>query len=232
MLAGCGYWLEVPLWDDKKISCGYWLEAPQWGASNEYPQHIFCWEIRKIFTWYPLLSVAMTNIIILHHMAHVHRNSAASFIMPIVLWHILKNSKIHYGDSQSSDLHHCCRYSLIPLGQPLFYSPYKNPIWSSMRISFDNTNDISIPNNNHKNLHIHKMYKNTSNASLTYKIPKTTLTKPPAHPTDNVATKSKQCNTKIRYLKYRSRWGDNRCGNLVKLCYFCIKTYLVGFSLE
>ena len=31
------------------------------GASNEYPQHMFCGEIRKILCGYPLLSVAVYN---------------------------------------------------------------------------------------------------------------------------------------------------------------------------
>ena len=31
------------------------------GASNEYHQHVFNWEIRKIFTWYRLLSRAVND---------------------------------------------------------------------------------------------------------------------------------------------------------------------------
>ena len=34
-------------------------EVPRQGASNEYPQHIFFREIRKILCGYPLLSAAM-----------------------------------------------------------------------------------------------------------------------------------------------------------------------------
>ena len=34
----------------------YSLEAPQRGASNKYHNVCFQWEIRKQFTWYPLLS--------------------------------------------------------------------------------------------------------------------------------------------------------------------------------
>ena len=35
----------------KKICCGYWFEVPHRGTSNEYPQHMFCGEIRKIILW-------------------------------------------------------------------------------------------------------------------------------------------------------------------------------------
>ena len=35
---------------NESICCGYSLEAPRQGASNEYPQQIFCGGIRKIFT--------------------------------------------------------------------------------------------------------------------------------------------------------------------------------------
>ena len=31
----------------KKIGCGYSLEVPLWGTSNEYPQPMFCGEIKK-----------------------------------------------------------------------------------------------------------------------------------------------------------------------------------------
>ena len=39
-----------------KTCCGYSLEVPQRGNSNEYPQHMFCGEIRKILIWLLLLS--------------------------------------------------------------------------------------------------------------------------------------------------------------------------------
>ena len=32
----------------QNIDCGYSLEPPRRGGSNEYPQYIFCAEIRKI----------------------------------------------------------------------------------------------------------------------------------------------------------------------------------------
>ena len=32
----------------QNIDCGYSLEPPRWGGSNEYPQSMFCAEIRKI----------------------------------------------------------------------------------------------------------------------------------------------------------------------------------------
>ena len=42
---------------NENIYCGYSLEVPRRGASIEYPQHMFFfWEIRKLFTWHPLLS--------------------------------------------------------------------------------------------------------------------------------------------------------------------------------
>ena len=37
---------------DKNICCGYSLEAPRGGASNEYPQHMCFWEIRKISAFF------------------------------------------------------------------------------------------------------------------------------------------------------------------------------------
>ena len=38
----------------ENICCGYSLEAPRGGASNEYPQHMFSWRIRKkILPGYP-----------------------------------------------------------------------------------------------------------------------------------------------------------------------------------
>ena len=43
----------------ENICCGYSLEAPWQGASNEHPQYMFSWRIRKIFKWILLLSVAM-----------------------------------------------------------------------------------------------------------------------------------------------------------------------------
>ena len=43
------------------IWCGYSLEVPRWGTSNEYPQHMFLWRNKKIFTWYPLLSRPMLH---------------------------------------------------------------------------------------------------------------------------------------------------------------------------
>ena len=42
---------------------GYSSEAPRWGTSNEYPKHTFCAEIRKIFTWHPLLSGAILHLL-------------------------------------------------------------------------------------------------------------------------------------------------------------------------
>ena len=45
----------------KNICCGYSLEAPQQGTSNEYPQHVFNGKIRKIYCWYPFLSVITTT---------------------------------------------------------------------------------------------------------------------------------------------------------------------------
>ena len=48
-------------WQHNFYVVGYSLEVPQRGTSNEYPQHIFCGEIRKIFCGYPLLSWAMSN---------------------------------------------------------------------------------------------------------------------------------------------------------------------------
>ena len=43
--------------------CRYSLEAPHQGNSNEYLNiHVcFCGEIRKIFTWHPFLSMAMSS---------------------------------------------------------------------------------------------------------------------------------------------------------------------------
>ena len=46
----------------ENICCGYSLEAPRRGASNEYPQHMFFREIRKILCGYPLLSEAMFSL--------------------------------------------------------------------------------------------------------------------------------------------------------------------------
>ena len=43
----------------ENICCGYSLEAPCRGASNEYPQYMFCGEIRKISSGYPCLSGTM-----------------------------------------------------------------------------------------------------------------------------------------------------------------------------
>ena len=37
----------------ENICCGYSLEVPHWGISNEYPQHMFHGEIRKILCGYP-----------------------------------------------------------------------------------------------------------------------------------------------------------------------------------
>ena len=37
----------------------YSLEAPRRGTSNEYPQHMFSWRNKKIFTGYPPLSRPM-----------------------------------------------------------------------------------------------------------------------------------------------------------------------------
>ena len=47
---------------DENICCGYSLEAPRRGASNEYHNICFHWEIRKILCGYPLLSVALIQI--------------------------------------------------------------------------------------------------------------------------------------------------------------------------
>ena len=35
------------LFSHKDIGCGYSLEMPEQGTSNEYPQHVFCGEIRR-----------------------------------------------------------------------------------------------------------------------------------------------------------------------------------------
>ena len=45
------------------ICCVYSLEVPQQGASNEFPQHMFYWEIKKLLCGYPLLSVIMLKYI-------------------------------------------------------------------------------------------------------------------------------------------------------------------------
>ena len=37
----------------ENICCGYSLEVPHRGTSNEYPQHSFHGEIRKILSGYP-----------------------------------------------------------------------------------------------------------------------------------------------------------------------------------
>ena len=51
--------IDISIFLHENICCGYSLEAPQWGASNEYPQYVFCWEIRKQFIRIHLLSGAM-----------------------------------------------------------------------------------------------------------------------------------------------------------------------------
>ena len=43
----------------KNIRCWYSLEAPHRGASNEYPQYMFSWRNKKLFTGYPPLSRPM-----------------------------------------------------------------------------------------------------------------------------------------------------------------------------
>ena len=47
-----GYPHNIFLISHENICCGYSLEAPQQGASNEYPQHMFCGEIRKISAFF------------------------------------------------------------------------------------------------------------------------------------------------------------------------------------
>ena len=42
--------LDFFLFLHDNICCGYSLEAPQRGASNKYPQHMFSWRNKKIFT--------------------------------------------------------------------------------------------------------------------------------------------------------------------------------------
>ena len=37
---------------NENICCGYSSEAPHWGASNEYHNICFCWEIRKISAFF------------------------------------------------------------------------------------------------------------------------------------------------------------------------------------
>ena len=49
-----GYPHNIFLISQRKHMLWALLEAPLWGASNEYPQHIFHWEIRKVsavFGW-------------------------------------------------------------------------------------------------------------------------------------------------------------------------------------
>ena len=45
----------------KSICCGYLLEAPRRGASNKYPQHMFCGEI--LYEWKSALSGVMICVL-------------------------------------------------------------------------------------------------------------------------------------------------------------------------
>ena len=47
----------------QNICCGYSLEVPQWGTSNEYPQHMFLWKIRKIIAELSLLISTETYVL-------------------------------------------------------------------------------------------------------------------------------------------------------------------------
>ena len=56
------------------------MSTPRRGASDEYPQHCFRREIRKILRGYPLLSVAM----LLCHKLLVHITYVTSFFLLII----------------------------------------------------------------------------------------------------------------------------------------------------
>ena len=59
----------------KKKCCGYPLEASHWGTSNEYPQHIFMENWRKLF----------------HNYHQILLNDSSENSKPIFLW---RNKKI------------------------------------------------------------------------------------------------------------------------------------------
>ena len=64
-----GYQVNIFLFQHENICCGYSLEVPCQGTSNKYPQHIFCWEIRKILYQYfwigkSILSRAMPSLLL------------------------------------------------------------------------------------------------------------------------------------------------------------------------
>ena len=104
---------------NENICCGYSLEAPRWGASNEYHNICFHWEIRKILCGYPLLSVAMyldltghllslISILIIHLslLAMTKPNDP----YPLSTWRFLRSFAMHRMSSKDCDQTvHVCR---------------------------------------------------------------------------------------------------------------------------
>ena len=66
-------WLDVFFFSPKvlifflllheNICCGYSLKALRWSASNEYPEHMFCWRNKKNIYMIPFLSRPMLVLI-------------------------------------------------------------------------------------------------------------------------------------------------------------------------